>query len=117
MLDNGKTPYAVYAIYRSGRPIRILLYNSDYYTGQGSRPNYTFSLSGLPAQAVRVTKLQAAAGATARQDRGDDVRSGGIRFADGTCDAGGAAQLLSFPVRAGQADFNVPASEAWLISL
>ena len=53
-LDDGTTSYAVYAIYKGGKPIRALLYNSDYYTS-GTRPSQTFTLTGLSSASVTRT--------------------------------------------------------------
>lgn len=48
MLDNGTDSVAVYGIYSySGKPLRILLINTEYFGGVGLRPSTTISISNL----------------------------------------------------------------------
>ncbi|KAF6513298.1 hypothetical protein HZS61_006623 [Fusarium oxysporum f. sp. conglutinans] len=67
-LDDQTTGYAAYAIFKDDKPIRVLLYNSDYYTS-GSRPSQSFTLSGLSGSTVSAKRLTAAA-STSRVDAG-----------------------------------------------
>lgn len=57
-LDDQTTAYAGYAIYKSGVPVKVLLYNSDYYTS-GTRPSQTFTLTGLSSSRVTAKRLTA----------------------------------------------------------
>ena len=90
MLDTGKTPFAVYAIYKGDKPFRLVLYNSDHYTGGAKvRSNHTFHASGMGGlKSVRAKRLTAPA-ATTRQDRGENPTFGGQVFGNGTCRIGG----------------------------
>jgi hypothetical protein len=45
--DDGTTPYAQYVIYAAKKPIKAVLLNTDYYSGNGTRSSITFNLSGL----------------------------------------------------------------------
>jgi hypothetical protein len=57
-LDAQDTAYAAYAIYKSGAPVRALLYNSDYYIS-GTRSSQTYTLSGLSSSSVTAKRLTA----------------------------------------------------------
>ncbi|KAH7093518.1 hypothetical protein FB567DRAFT_462224 [Paraphoma chrysanthemicola] len=111
-LDDGTTAYAAYAIYQAGKPIRILLYNSDYYTS-GTRLEQTYTLSGFSNPVVTAKRLSAAS-ATSRVDQGSNPTVAGQTFANGTCRISGTQNLESTPISAGQATFTVAASEALL---
>jgi hypothetical protein len=45
--DDGVSPHARYVIYRNGRPSKVVLINTEYYSGQGVRPSTVFVLTGL----------------------------------------------------------------------
>src|SRR5947209_7292649 len=78
-LDAGNTNYAAYASFDGGgRPLRVLLYNSDYYAGSaaGDRGSEVFALTGLGVTTVKAKRLTAGS-ALARVDQGDEVLFGG----------------------------------------
>lgn len=114
-LDARTTNYAAYAIYKSGAPIRVLLYNSDYYTS-GTRSSQTFTLSGLSGSSVTAKRLTAPY-ATSRVDQGSNPTVGGQTFVNGTCVIQGTAVVETTTVSAGAATFTVHASEALLVYL
>lgn len=115
-LDSKSTNYAAYAIYNSaGAPIKVLLYNSDYYTS-GTRSVQTFTLTGLKSSAVTAKRLTAAS-STSRQDQGQNPTVAGQTFANGTCAIQGTAVVEHAAVSGGQVSFSVSASEALLIFL
>ena len=59
-LDAGTTNYAAYVIYDSSKkPLRALLYNSDFYAS-GTRSSVSFALSGLTGSSVKDKRLTAA---------------------------------------------------------
>ncbi|RYO76630.1 hypothetical protein DL766_003736 [Monosporascus sp. MC13-8B] len=119
-LDDGNGAYVAYASFNaSGTPLRLLLFNSDYFES-GSRSAQTFVLRGLSTgkTAVRAKRLTAAAGALARQDRGQAPTFGGRTFADGTCVPAGGDVFEEVPVgAAGEATISVGATEAVLVYL
>jgi len=126
-LDTGATAYAAYAAFdAAGAPLRVLLYNSDYYTGGGSggngssssRPGQSFVLTGLAGglTSVRAKRLTAAS-ALARVDQGSPPSWGGQGFADGTCVVTGTETLETAEVSGGRATFTVNATEALLVYL
>ncbi|KAH8691382.1 hypothetical protein BGW36DRAFT_400675 [Talaromyces proteolyticus] len=114
-LDDQKSAYAAYAIYKSGAPVRVLLYNSDYYTS-GTRPSQTYTLSGLSSGIVTAKRLTAPY-STSRVDYGQNPSVAGQTFANGTCSIQGTKITESTTVSAGAATFTVGASEALLVYL
>jgi hypothetical protein len=116
-LDDGDTNYAVYVIYDSAKkPLRVLLYNSDYFDGTGTRSSESFVLTGLYATNVTAKRLTAAS-ALSRVDQGSNPTFGGQTFANGTCEVGGTETYESTTVSGGNATFAVGASEALLVYL
>ncbi|TVY40669.1 Beta-glucuronidase, partial [Lachnellula occidentalis] len=81
-LDNGSTNYAAYIIYDAARkPLRALLYNSDYYAGTGARVTQSFVLQGLTAASGSVkAKRLTAKGAGSRVDQGGNPTLGAKRL-------------------------------------
>ncbi|KAI3533867.1 hypothetical protein CSPX01_12487 [Colletotrichum filicis] len=118
-LDDGKSALAAYVTYdAAGVPLRALLYNSNYYSGTGTRGAESFVLSGLTTAAGRVrSKRVTAASAEARQDRGGNASFGQQFFNNGTCTIGGTETFETTTVSGGQATFSVKASEALLVYL
>ncbi|KAK9426086.1 hypothetical protein SUNI508_12630 [Seiridium unicorne] len=116
-LDDGSTNYAVYVSYDSSKaPLRALLYNSDYYSGSGTRSSQSFVLTGLTASSVRAKRLTATS-ALSRQDQGEIPTFGGQSFTDGTCVVNGTETYETVSVSGGQATFAVSASEALVVYL
>jgi len=117
-LDAGNTNYAAYASFDGeGRPMRVLLLNSDYYTGSGSRGAQSFTLTGLAgATAVKAKRLTAGS-SLSRADRGDDLSFGGQYWVNGTCVVGGTERFETASVQNGQATFDIKAAEALVVYL
>lgn len=117
-LDAGTTKYAAYASFDGeGRPLRVLLFNSEYYAGSGSaRTVQRFTLTGLAGAAVKAKRLTAAS-SLARADKGDEISFGGQRWTDGTCVVAGAETFETAKVENGQAVFDVKAAEALVVYL
>jgi hypothetical protein len=114
-LDDQSTAYAAYAIYENDSPVRVLLYNSDYYT-TGTRPSETFTLSGLSASAVTAKRLTGAY-STSRVDEGESPTVAGQTFGNGDCTVQGTESVETATVSGGEATFTVGASEALLVYL
>ena len=117
-LDTGDTKYAAYASFGGdGRPLRVLLFNSEYYTG-GSRTVQRFTLTGLGVGFAEVrAKRLTAASSLARADKGDEISFGGQRWTDGTCVVAGAETFETAKVENGQAVFDAKAAEALVVYL
>ncbi|KAL4771977.1 hypothetical protein BDW60DRAFT_222873 [Aspergillus nidulans var. acristatus] len=109
-LDDQSTSYAAYVIYKDGTPVKVLLYNSEYYTG-GTRPSQTYTLTGLTSAAVTAKRLTAPY-STSRVDRGESPTVAGQTFGNGDCGVEGDEVLETATVEEGQASFTVGASEA-----
>jgi Glycosyl hydrolase family 79 C-terminal beta domain len=117
VLDAGTTNYAAYVIYDSSKkPLRALLYNSDYYSGTGTRGSEVFTLSGLTLSTTKAKRLTAA-NSNSRVDQGSIPTFGGQTFADGTCVISGTETYESTTVSSGEARFTVLASEALVLYL
>ncbi|TVY56913.1 Beta-glucuronidase [Lachnellula suecica] len=92
-LDAGSTNYAAYVVYDAAKkPLKAMLYNSDYYSGSGTRGSQSFVLAGLPAGTVKAKRLTAA-NALSRVDTGGVPTFGGQTFANVTCTIGGTETL------------------------
>lgn len=118
-LDNGTSFMAGYAIYDAAKtPMGVVLYNSVYYDGNGTRPVETFVLEGLQRRSsVQAKRLTAPNGAVSRQDEGSNPTFAGQTFANGTCVKQGEEVVETVPVRHGTARFELAASEALLLDL
>lgn len=57
--DSGTDAYAQYVIYKSGKPVKVLLINTDYYSGTGTRSQKTFTMTGLTCGSVSAIRLTA----------------------------------------------------------
>ena len=115
-LDDGSSAYGGYATFsEAATPIKILLYNSEYYDGGGNRTSQTFVLTGLTVDSVSAKRLTTSS-ATSTEETGD-VSISGQNLADATCNVEGAEVLESTSVIDGQASFEVASSEALLIIL
>jgi len=116
-LDGGTTNYAAYVAFDSnGAPLRALLYNSDYFSGTGTRTSQSFTLTGLSGSSVRAKRLTAAS-ASSRVDQGSSPTFGGQTFADGTCVVGGSETFETGVISDGQVTFSVKATEVLLVYL
>ncbi|KGO36823.1 Acetolactate synthase, large subunit, biosynthetic [Penicillium expansum] len=116
-LDSQDTAYAAYAIYKAGIPVRVLLYNSDYYIStSGTRSSQTYTLSGLSSPSVTAKRLTAPY-ATSRVDQGQNPTVAGQTFVNGTCTIQGTESVETVTVSGGKASFTVTASEALLVYL
>jgi hypothetical protein len=116
-LDSQDTAYAAYAIYKVGAPVRVLLYNSDYYISTSeTRSLQTYTLSGLSSLSVTAKRLTAPY-ATSRVDQGQNPTVAGQTFVNGTCTIQGTESVETVTVSGGKATFTVAASEALLVYL
>ncbi|KAL5046138.1 hypothetical protein BDW71DRAFT_197861 [Aspergillus fruticulosus] len=111
-LDDQSTSYAAYAIYEGGAPVKVLLYNSEYYTS-GTRPSQTYTLTGLTSATVTAKRLTAPY-STSRVDRGESPTVSGQTFGNGDCGVEGEEVVETVAVEGGEASFTVGASEALL---
>ncbi|TFK53939.1 glycoside hydrolase family 79 protein [Heliocybe sulcata] len=118
MLDNGTGLTAVYAAYAdTGAPTRLLVYNSDYYNGTGSRSSAAVFIPGImnASGSVHVKRLTAPS-ATARVDQGANVTIGGVQF-DAACQLTGTQNTEKISIEGGSISVSVKASEALIVYL
>jgi hypothetical protein len=59
--DNGTDSYAQYVIYKKGKPVKVVLINTDYYSGEGLRSQVDFTVTGLKQQKIVTTLRMTAA--------------------------------------------------------
>lgn len=116
-LDDGSSNYATYVSYDSdGAPLKALLYNSDYFSGSGSRSSQSFVLQGLTGSSLKAKRLTAAS-AQSRVDQGATVTYGGQSFTDGNCNVSGTETYETLAVSNGQITVTINASEALVVLL
>lgn len=117
MLDDGKGAVGTYAVFdASGRPLRVLVSNTQYFDGTGTRASTGVALSGLSAGTKQVKRMTAP-NATSRVDQGASVTIGGIASFANDCTRTGTQATESVQVSGGAATVQVAASEAVIVFL
>ncbi|KAJ4472077.1 hypothetical protein J3R30DRAFT_1026502 [Lentinula aciculospora] len=120
MLDNGTGAVASYVIFDSaGTPVRLLVYNSNYYDGTGTRSSTSVSFTGggIPSNGVATASRLTGPNATSRVDEDGIVTIGGGGTFDGNCNAVGTQTRENVVVNGGVLTVSVQASEALIIYL
>ncbi|KAF5393616.1 hypothetical protein D9757_000409 [Collybiopsis confluens] len=100
MLDNGTGAVASYVLFNSaGTPVRLLVYNSNYFDGTGTRSTTSVSFTGgsIPSSGTKTALRLTGPNATSRVDQGGVVTIGGQLTFDGNCNAVGAQVRENFP--------------------
>lgn len=116
-LDDGTTNYAGYVIYsKSKKPSKVVLINTDYFDGNGTRSSNEFTLTGLAGKTVSAKRLTAAS-AMSRQDLGDAPTYGGKSFSNLGCELRGKEVVEKVSVKGGKAKLTLLASEAIIVTL
>jgi len=117
MLDDGTGMIAVYGAYSAAEvPARLLIYNSGYFNGTGTRSSAIVSFSGIIAYGPLEAKRLTAPDAISRMDQGGNVTIGGVQF-DPACQLTGAQETESISVAEGSISVSVKASEALIVYL
>ncbi|KAK7187721.1 hypothetical protein DPSP01_004558 [Paraphaeosphaeria sporulosa] len=120
--DKGTARYAQYIVYARNKPIKLVLLNTDYYSGNGTRSSTTFNLSGLiglkKAKALRF----AAASSALTTEPGDTTATshptiGGQYFLNKDCAIAGDRKYEYREVKGGKVSFALAASEALIVYL
>ncbi|KAJ3808016.1 hypothetical protein F5876DRAFT_46898 [Lentinula aff. lateritia] len=120
MLDDGTGAVASYVIYNSaGVAVRLLVYNSNYYDGTGTRSSTSVSFTGggIPSSGTATALRLTGPNATSRVDEGGIVTIGGGVTFDGDCNAIGTQTKENVVVTGESLTVVVQASEALIISL
>lgn len=120
MLDNGTDFMAVYGIYSStGKPLRLLLINTDFFDGTGTRPSTTISLTGLETESstLRAKRLTApSAVSIVSPDELSPITLAGQTF-NAMCSRIGREAVESIKVVNGSVAVALQASESLLVWL
>lgn len=124
-LDAGDDAYAQYVIYKAGKPSRIVLINTSYYSGSGTRSSVVFTLTGLLAvenaslRALRLTAPSSDSITTReQQDPLHEVSIAGQYFSNADCSILGDQVVEQVAVAVdGSAEVELLASEALLVYL
>ncbi|OBZ67030.1 Solute carrier family 40 member 2 [Grifola frondosa] len=119
MLDDGTSAIAVYAVYSSSNvPVRLLVINTNYFDGTGTRSTASVSLTGLStASGTKQTKRLTAPSATSRVDEGAAVTIGGGGMFDNNCLKTGKESTETVSVSENAMSVSVQASEALIVFL
>lgn len=99
--------------------MRLLVYNSNFYDGSGTRSSVevSFSGGGIPASGTKTANRFTGQNANSRVDQGGVVTIGGGGTFDGGCLSVGTQTRESVGVSGGLLSVNVQASEALLVYL
>ncbi|KAM5543120.1 hypothetical protein V8D89_002994 [Ganoderma adspersum] len=116
-LDGGTSAIATYAVYSSGGvPLRLLVVNTNYFDGSGTRAATSVAFSGLSGS-TKTAKRLTAPDATARTDEGALVTIGGNGTFSSACVGQGTQARESVAVSGGALTVSVLASEALIVYL
>ncbi|KAI0785550.1 hypothetical protein C8Q75DRAFT_775360 [Abortiporus biennis] len=119
MLDDGTSAIGVYVVYSSSNtPVRLLIVNSNYYAGSGTRTATTLSFTGLATTSgTKQAKRMTAPSATSRIDEGAAVTIGGSTSFTTSCLRTGTQAMESVGVSGNTMSVSVLASEALIVYL
>lgn len=117
ILDDGIDEFGVYAVYSSGgKLLRIALFSTEFYDGNGLRLTSQFDLNGLDDGILKIRRLTAPS-ALSRADRGQKPSYDGLGFTDGNCKINGKTWSEIAKVEGGRVTVSLAASEAMLLDL
>ncbi|KAI9068399.1 glycoside hydrolase family 79 protein [Trametes sanguinea] len=119
MLDNGTSATAVYAVYSSSNvPLRLLVLNSNYFDGTGTRTSTSATFTGLSTtNGTKQTKRLTAPSALSRVDQGASVTIGGDGTFGSDCSREGTERMEPVVVNGNALTVSVQASEAVIVYL
>nr|XP_036575118.1 glycoside hydrolase family 79 protein [Colletotrichum truncatum]KAF6781639.1 glycoside hydrolase family 79 protein [Colletotrichum truncatum] len=112
--DDGNDAYAQYVIFRDGAPHKVLLINTDYYSGEGERNITTFNLTGVTAAEVKALRMTASTSEYTTNLKNSDGEQG---LTIGNCSILGQQSFETGVTTGGNVTFTLAASEALLIYL
>ena len=118
-LDNGTGAVATYAVYSaSNAPLRLLVVNTNYYNGTGTRAATSVQFTGLTTSSgTKSAKRLTAPDATGRTDEGAQVTIGGNGTFSSSCAKQGTEGTENVAVSGGALTVSVLASEALIVYL
>ncbi|EIW63157.1 uncharacterized protein TRAVEDRAFT_26555 [Trametes versicolor FP-101664 SS1] len=118
-LSDTDTGMAVYAVYSAaGTPLRLLVLNTNYFDGTGTRSSNTVSFSGIAtASGTKQAKRLTAPSATSLADQGAAVTIGGSGKFGANCARTGTEGTEAVAVSNNAFSVAVKASEALIVNL
>lgn len=118
-LSDTDTGMAVYAVYSSaGTPLRLLVLNTNYFDGTGTRSSNTVSFTGIAtASGTKQAKRLTAPSATSLADQGAAVTIGGGGTFGANCARTGTEGTETVAVSNNAFSVAVKASEALIVNL
>lgn len=119
MLDDGASAIGVYAVFSSSNaPVRLLVINTNYFDGSGTRSSTSVALTGLvTSSGTKQVKRMTAPAATSRVDQGAAVTIGGVSSFNSDCSRAGTQSFESVAVSGNAMTVSVKASEAVIVFL
>ncbi len=119
MLDDGSSAIGIYALYSStNAPVRLLVVNTNYFNGTGTRSSATVSFAGLTtASGTKQAKRMTAPSATSQVDQGAAVTIGGSASFTSMCARTGTQVTETVTVSGNALSVSVKASEALIVFL
>ena len=119
MLDDGTGAIGAYAVFNAaGTPVRLLVINTNYFNGTGTRSSTATAFTGLSTGLKTVqAKRMTAPAATSQVDEGAAVTIGGSPSFTSSCARTGMQTTESVAVSGGAMSVSVQASEALIVFL
>lgn len=71
-IDDGTDAYAQYVLYENEAPVKVVLVNTNYYSGNGPRSSAAFTMTGLSFTQVRALRMTAPSSETVTTLHQDD---------------------------------------------
>lgn len=119
--DAGTTSFAQYVVYAKGTPIKVVLINTDHYSGNGTRATEKFTLTGVKSQALKALRFTASSSEVTTgpgdASKGPHPTIGGQYFSNADCALLGDLEYERVKVRGEEASVSLAASEALIIYL
>lgn len=117
--NDNLTGIAVYAVYSSsGAPLRLLVLNTNYFDGTGTRSTAQVSFSGIATTSgTKQAKRLTAPSATSRVDQGASVTIGGSGTFAANCARAGTENTEQVSVSQSAFSVAVRAAEALIVYL
>lgn len=116
-LDMGNDEFAGYAVFDGGCEVkRVVLVNTEFYSGNGTRGVEEFILQGVERRAFTARRVTAES-ALSRQDEGENPKFGGQSFSNETCGLVGQPLVEAGEIKDESVRFMLRASEALVVEL
>ncbi|KAF5601145.1 glycoside hydrolase superfamily [Fusarium pseudocircinatum] len=118
---DGTDPYAQYIVYKNGKVFKVVLINTDYYSGDGTRSEIKFTLTGLKSNSVTALRMTGPSSETtvpvSQTDSSPQPSIGGQSFLNKNCELGGKQKTEMLSVKKGKLEVTLKASEALILFL